>query len=149
LSWPRGAARPRGEAGESSVSARACTMFARRELPRARVLAASFAEHHPGERLLGVLLDDAAGAIDGADEPFELVRSPHLGPHEGLLHRRAAAYAPEALPAALAPFLLPAVLRDVELAGLLPVESLVLGPLTRLLDEAEAHGVVLVPRVPA
>src|SRR4051812_23748418 len=118
-------------------------MFVRRELPRARVLATSFAEHHPGERLLGLLLDDEAGVLDGAGEPFELVRWADLGLDEALLHRLGAAYDAASLPAALAPAALPALLEGADVVALLPVESLVLGPLTRLIDEAEAHGLVL------
>ena len=58
---------------------RACTTVSRRDLPRARVLADSFAEHHPGERLHVLVTDDRDGAVDPAMEPFELCRPHELG----------------------------------------------------------------------
>jgi glycosyltransferase involved in cell wall biosynthesis len=50
-----------------------CTIVAKNYVAHARVLARTYAEHHPGARTWVLVIDDAAGWIDPADEPFELV----------------------------------------------------------------------------
>ena len=55
-----------------------CTIVARNYLAAARVLACSFAEHHPGGRCWTLVIDDVAGEIEPEDEPFELLRPEDL-----------------------------------------------------------------------
>jgi hypothetical protein len=53
---------------------RICTIAARNYLPQARVLARSYARHHPGAECTLLLLDDPDGTVEAAGEPFEIVR---------------------------------------------------------------------------
>jgi glycosyltransferase involved in cell wall biosynthesis len=50
-----------------------CTIVAKNYLAHARVLARSYAEHHPGARTWVLVIDESDGWIDAANEPFELV----------------------------------------------------------------------------
>jgi hypothetical protein len=64
-------------------------------LPWARVLATSFAEHHPDAPPVAVLVvDDVADAIDATGEPFTLLRPADVGIDREELHRRGAMYEP-------------------------------------------------------
>lgn len=56
-----------------------CTIVARNYVAFARVLARSIAERRPGARCFVLIVDDPAGYVDGADEPFELVTTGELG----------------------------------------------------------------------
>jgi len=51
----------------------ACSIVARNYLPQARVLAASWARHHPESRLELLVLDDTDGTVDDRDEEFAAV----------------------------------------------------------------------------
>ncbi len=55
-----------------------CTIVARNYLPAARVLAESFLEHHPAGHVHVLVVDDLAGEVDAAAEPFEVVRPEDL-----------------------------------------------------------------------
>jgi glycosyltransferase involved in cell wall biosynthesis len=57
---------------------RICTIVARNYLPQARVLALSYAEHNPGAPCSVLLIDDPERMVDGAGEPFELLRPDEL-----------------------------------------------------------------------
>lgn len=50
-----------------------CTIVAKNYLAHARVLARSFAEHHPDGRCVVLVVDVVAGELDDAAEPFEVV----------------------------------------------------------------------------
>jgi glycosyltransferase involved in cell wall biosynthesis/SAM-dependent methyltransferase len=56
-----------------------CTIIAKNYLAHARVLAASFAEHHPEGRFHVLIIDDLEGYIVPEDEPFTVVRPAELG----------------------------------------------------------------------
>jgi len=56
-----------------------CTIVARNYVAFARTLARSIAEQRPGARCFVLSVDDPAGYINGADEPFELVTTAELG----------------------------------------------------------------------
>jgi glycosyltransferase involved in cell wall biosynthesis len=56
----------------------ACTIVAKNYLPFARVLAQSFRRHHPGGRLVVLLVDRVDGFFDPAAEPFELLLAEDL-----------------------------------------------------------------------
>ena len=50
-----------------------CTIIAKNYLAYARVLARSFARHHPDGRFWTLIIDDFAGRIDPTMEPFEVL----------------------------------------------------------------------------
>ncbi|HEX7444390.1 MAG TPA: hypothetical protein VF320_10905, partial [Acidimicrobiales bacterium] len=52
----------------------ACSIVARNYLPQARVLASSWARHHPEAPLELLVLDDDAGTVQDEDEAFVVVR---------------------------------------------------------------------------
>ena len=56
-----------------------CTIVARNYVAFARVLARSIATQRPDARCFVLTVDDPAGYIDAADEPFELVTTSELG----------------------------------------------------------------------
>jgi glycosyltransferase involved in cell wall biosynthesis len=56
-----------------------CTIVARNYVAFARVLARSVTERRPGARCFVLVVDDPAGYIDGAEEPFELITTADLG----------------------------------------------------------------------
>ena len=51
----------------------ACTIAAKARLPSARVVARSFAGHHPGVPFFVLLADEVEGCFDPAAEPYELL----------------------------------------------------------------------------
>ena len=51
----------------------ACTIAAKARLPSARVVARSFAEHHPGVPCFVLLADEVEGCFDPAAEPYDLL----------------------------------------------------------------------------
>jgi glycosyltransferase involved in cell wall biosynthesis len=55
-----------------------CTIIAKNYLAHARVLAASFAEHHPDGRFHVLIIDDFEGHVVPEDEPFTVVRPAEL-----------------------------------------------------------------------
>jgi glycosyltransferase involved in cell wall biosynthesis len=50
-----------------------CTIIAKNYAAHARVLARSFAEHHPDGRFFVLVIDDADGYLEPAAEPFEIL----------------------------------------------------------------------------
>lgn len=50
-----------------------CTIIAANYAPFARVLAESFAEHHPDARCFVLVIDDIEGHLDPATEPFDIL----------------------------------------------------------------------------
>ena len=56
----------------------ACTIVARNYLPAARVLARSFARHHPGSVLSALVIDDPPG-VSRPDEPFHALTLHDVG----------------------------------------------------------------------
>jgi glycosyltransferase involved in cell wall biosynthesis/SAM-dependent methyltransferase len=124
----------------------ACTIVARRELARARVLVATHCEHHPDANFTVLVLDGVQGAekIEGADvlTPAELPELP--------LGMLAAANPVAALAVAALPFLLTHLCARTVPTGA-PVAYLaaglrVLGPLRELPSLAAAHEIVVVSR---
>lgn len=51
-----------------------CTIVARNYLPHARVLAASFRQHHPDGEFFVLIIDDEQRELDAAGEPFTCLR---------------------------------------------------------------------------
>ena len=105
----------------------ACTIAAKARLPSARVLAASFAEHHPGVPFFVLLADEPGGCFDPAAEPFELIGLDALDLPD--LRTRCFRYEREQLSYALTPTVLRHLLgRGFERVLFLKQESLVCGP---------------------
>jgi hypothetical protein len=52
----------------------ACTIIARNYLPYARVLADSFAAHHPGSTFIVLIIEDERRELQTGVEPFRCVR---------------------------------------------------------------------------
>jgi hypothetical protein len=63
----------------ASSALNVCTIIAKNYLAYARVLAKSFAEHHPGSRLWTLIIDDFSRSIDPADEPFIALAPTEIG----------------------------------------------------------------------
>lgn len=81
-----------------------CTIVAKNYIAYARVLARSFARHHPDGRCWVLVIDDHEGWIDPAAEPFELVTIPQLEIES--FDRMAALYSVLELSTAVKPWLL-------------------------------------------
>lgn len=119
-------------------------------LPWARVLAASFAEHHPDAPPVAVLVvDDVHGVVDGAAEPFELLRPADVGIDDAELHRRGAMYQPMELAGSTRALLLAALL---DRAGGGPVafadaDVLVCASLDPVAEQVARDGIVLSPHL--
>jgi glycosyltransferase involved in cell wall biosynthesis len=123
------------------------SVVARNYLPQARVLARSFLEHHPGGRVV-VLVLDAPGEGLRDDEPFETIVPAALFPPDGQreLRRMTAIYNVMELATALKPFLLRHVLAaGAPSATYLDPDVEVFAPLDDIAGAAERHGLVLTP----
>ena len=86
----------------------ACTIAAKARLPSARVVARSFAEHHPDVPFFVLLADEVEGCFDPAAEPYELLGLDALDLPD--LRARCFRYEREQLSYALTPTLLRCVL---------------------------------------
>ena len=82
---------------------RLCTIVTKDRLPWARVLAASWAEHHP-ERVAVLVVDEPDERFNPADEPFDVLSAHDVAGDE--LSRLALRYEPFELAMALKPRLL-------------------------------------------
>ena len=123
-----------------------CTIAARNYLPFVRTLATSFGETHPGGRLTALIIDDVAGEVDAAAEPFELLRLEDLGTDVAELHRMAMLYDVTEFSTSLKPWLLRALLDAGAPAVLyLDPDIQVFSSLDDLADLAVRHGIVLTP----
>jgi hypothetical protein len=121
-----------------------CTIIAKNYLAHARVLARSLAEHNPQSRLWTLIIDDYAGYIDPAEEPFEV-----LGPEDigcDAFTEMAMRYTVLELSTAVKPWLLRHLMATT--AGsvtYLDPDIKVYGSLARLDETAREHGVALIP----
>lgn len=123
------------------------TIVARNYLPQARVLARSFHDHHPGGRVV-VLVLDAPGEGLRDDEPFEVVVPEDLFPGRlRELRHMVTIYNVMELATALKPFLLRHLVTAAEAssATYLDPDIEVLAPLDDVAAAAERHGIVLTP----
>jgi glycosyltransferase involved in cell wall biosynthesis len=137
----------RPDEGSASREWAACTIVSKNYLAYARVLARSFARHHPGVRFFVLLADRIDGAFDAATEPFELVTADQLELAD--LAALAFKYTVVELNTALKPFFLSYLLRRHGLGKLvfLDPDILVLDslePIPRLLDD---HDIVVTPHL--
>jgi glycosyltransferase involved in cell wall biosynthesis len=124
------------------LAVNACTIVRRRELARARVLASTFAEHHPGAGFTVLVLDADPLSVDALPHARVVGLSDVAGEAGGIL---AAANAPGDLAMALLPRLVQTVLADgAETVLYIGAAQRVLGPLHKLAALLAAHQVVLV-----
>ncbi len=121
-----------------------CTIIAKNYVAQARVLARSFAEHHPGGRISVLVIDDAEGYLDKQKEPFRLLTPASIGcePFEAM----SAQYDVIELSTAVKPWLLRSLLREGASAiTYLDPDIRVYGSLVHLDDMARAHGIAVTP----
>ena len=124
----------------------ACTFAAKARLPSARVVARSFAEHHPGVPFFVPLADEVEGCFDPAAEPYELLGLDALDLPD--LRARCFRYEREQLSYALTPTLLRCVLdRGFERVLFLKQESLVCGSLDEAVARLDDTAVLLTPHL--
>jgi GT2 family glycosyltransferase len=93
-------------ASESATPVQACTIVARDYLAHARVLARSFAAHHPGGCFTVLLVDDEGRRHDDSAEPFRCLRLHEIGLAPPEVQRLAAIYEVTELATAVKPVLL-------------------------------------------
>ena len=124
----------------------ACTIVARNYLAHARVLAASYARHHPGRRLSVLVVDAAAAAEALRAEPFETVLPDQLPLSEDEFRCMASIYEVMELATALKPFFLRFLLdRGSEVALFLDPDIEIFAPLDEVERLGREHGIVLIP----
>ncbi len=128
-----------------------CTIIARNYLPAARVLAASFLEHHPEGRVSTLVIDDLYGEVDAASEPFEVLRPGDVGIGADEFHYMAMIYDVLELATSVKPWLIEHLLSrsDADSVIYLDPDIRVYGPLDEVAVLAREHGIVLTPHVTA
>ncbi len=126
-----------------------CTIVARNYLAAARVLARSFAAHNPGGTCWTLVIDDADHEIDGADEPFEVVRPDDLAIAQW--NQMVAGYSVLELSTAVKPWLLRHLLHDRGAPGItyLDPDIQVFGSLNEVSELLTGHAVVVNPHLNA
>jgi len=126
----------------------ACSIVARNYLPQARVLASSWAQHHPGAPLELLVLDDADGSLDDKGESFVLVRPAELAIDEATWHEMAFIYDVTEFATAVKPALLDLLRRrhGGPVAYIDP-DIEIFGPLDEAAALAREHGIVLTPHM--
>jgi glycosyltransferase involved in cell wall biosynthesis len=121
-----------------------CTIIAKNYVAQARVLARSFAEHHPGGRCHVLVIDDFDGYLDPGAEPFTIVTPEQIGCRE--FQEMALRYDILELSTAVKPWLLRHLLREGAPAiTYMDPDIRIYSSLERLHELACAHGVVLIP----
>jgi glycosyltransferase involved in cell wall biosynthesis len=121
-----------------------CTIIAKNYVAQARVLARSFAEHHPDGRFWTLIIDDFADSIDPAREPFTVLTPADIGcePFADMAVR----YNVLELSTAVKPWLLRHLMAEVQgPITYLDPDIQVFGSLEELERLAIAHGLVLTP----
>lgn len=130
------------------MTVHACTIIARNYLPAARVLATSFAKHHPDGSFTTLVVDDRERALDEASEPFAVLRLDEIGIDGDEVRRMAAIYDVMELSTAVKPWLLRTLLeRGAPTVAYLDPDIAVYAPLEELARLAVADGIVLTPHV--
>jgi glycosyltransferase involved in cell wall biosynthesis len=121
-----------------------CTIIAKNYVAHARVLAESFAEHHPGSRLWTLIIDDFDRYLDPADEPFEVLTPADID-CEPFMHM-AVRYSVLELSTAVKPWLIRHLMaRTGGPVTYLDPDIRIYGSLERLDRLAAEYGVVLIP----
>jgi hypothetical protein len=121
-----------------------CTIIAKNYVAQARVLARSFAEHHPDGRFWTLIIDDFEGFIDPEQEPFSVLTPADIGCDE--FPEMAGRYTVLELSTAVKPWLLRHLMdQSGSPVTYLDPDIKVYGSLERLEQLAADHGVVLIP----
>ena len=124
----------------------ACTIAAKEQWALARVVAASFAEHHPDIPFFVLLADEPEGILDPAAEPFEVVRLAELGLADR--HRLLFRYGQQPLSYAMTPHLLSLLLeRGFDEVLFIKQESLVVAELQAPFATLETNAIALTPHL--
>ena len=122
-----------------------CTIIAKNYVAQARVLARSFAEHHPDGRFSTLIIDDFEGFIDPEQEPFRVLTPADIGCGEEF-PGMAARYTVLELSTAVKPWLLRHLMdQSGGPVTYLDPDIKVYGSLELLEQLAADHGVVLIP----
>jgi glycosyltransferase involved in cell wall biosynthesis len=124
-----------------------CTIIAKNYVAYARVLARSFREHHPDARCFALVIDDAAGYLDAAEEPFELITPNHLQMDD--FEWMAARYDVLELSTAVKPWLLRHLLHDrgLEKIAYLDPDIQVCSSLAEIDALLDDHEIALIPHL--
>jgi glycosyltransferase involved in cell wall biosynthesis len=122
---------------------RITTIIARNYLAHARVLAESFTSANPGGECSVLVIDDRDRELQGAGEPFELLRPDDVEIEE--FERMAGIYDVTELSTAVKPALLRHLLQRDEVVTYLDPDIEVFSSLEEIASLAESHGVVLTP----
>ncbi len=126
----------------------ACTIIARNYLAHARVLAHSFAAHHPGGTFNVLLLDDLDREIEEAREPFRILTPFEIGLDTDEFHRMAMIYDVVELATAVKPWFLRTLLAEgAEAVSYFDPDIHIYAPLNDLSELAIEHGIVLIPHM--
>jgi glycosyltransferase involved in cell wall biosynthesis len=121
-----------------------CTIIAKNYVAQARVLARSFAEHHPGGRCFVLVIDEYDGYLDPAAEPFTIITPEQIDCPD--FAEMALRYDVLELSTAVKPWLLRHLLAaDVSVITYLDPDICVYSSLEHLDELARAHGLVLTP----
>lgn len=110
----------------------------------ARVLARSFAEHHPDAPMTLLVVDEPGGCFDPAAEPFEVIALSDLG-LGAEAHHLALRYGPFALAAGLKPHLLRHQLERHERVVYMDTDIRLYAPQGPIEQALESHEIVLTP----
>ena len=123
------------------------TVVTRAGLAHARVLARSFARHHPGDALSILVVDDIEGRVVADGEPFHVVTVGDIGIERDELHRMALLFGRQ-ITVALKPWLLDHLLgQHSGAATYLDSHAMIFDSLAQVGDAAASCGVLLVPHV--
>ena len=120
-----------------------CTIIFKNYLAFARVLARSFAEHHPEGRCTVLVIDGPDPRIDPADEPFDVILPGEIGLDE--FERMAEDYDVTELSTAVKPWLMRTLLDRHGAVSYLDPDIRVYGRMDELQGLIERHGIVLLP----
>jgi glycosyltransferase involved in cell wall biosynthesis/SAM-dependent methyltransferase len=126
-----------------------CTIIARNYVAHARVLAESFQKVHPDGTCSVLVIDDPAGYVDPAEEPFELLTIDRIGLPDPA--RMAASYDVMELSTAVKPWLLRTLLErpGVDSVIYLDPDIQIFDSLEEVVERALRHDVVLTPHFTA
>ncbi len=124
----------------------AYTIVSRAYVPHARVLARSYAHHHPGSKLWALLIDDRDHQFEEGSEPFHILHLEDLDIDLAEIHRMQMLFS-GALIAVIKPWVFAHFLRQSpEPVLYIDGDFVIYDSLTPAIDEA-GTGVILIPHV--